>query len=256
VTEEEQAKIDAGTRPTIIVDDVHVRYRTFASGKPVSQEGNNLTARRTRGIREVHALKGVSFIAFQGESIGVIGHNGSGKSTMLRTIAGLTPAASGAVFAEDQPALLGVNAALLNELSGDKNVRLGGLALGFTKAEMREKYETIVEFAGLEEFIEFPMRTYSSGMSARLRFAIAASKNHSILLIDEALSVGDKKFRNKSKERIGQMREAAGTVMLVSHSISTVLETCSRVLWIDKGNLRMNGDPQEVCDAYLEQANG
>lgn len=253
MTDEEKSMLESGARPTIIMDDVHVRYRTYASGKP-SAGGKSLVSKGTRGIREVHALKGVSFTAFQGESIGVIGHNGSGKSTMLRTVAGLTPASSGVVYAEDQPALLGVNAALLNELSGDKNVRLGGLALGFSQAEMRDKYSSIVEFSGLEEFIQYPMRTYSSGMSARLRFAIAASKNHSILLIDEALSVGDKKFRKKSEERIQEMQKAAGTVMLVSHSIGTILETCSRVLWIDQGNLRMNGDPQEVCDAYLSHA--
>jgi teichoic acid transport system ATP-binding protein len=246
----------SGARPTFLVDELHVNYRSYSSGKPAGAEGRSLTARRPRGIRNVHALKGVTFAAFEGESIGVVGHNGSGKSTLLRTIAGLTPASSGAVYAESRPALLGVNAALLGELSGDKNVRLGGLALGFTPAEVRERYDGIVEFAGLQEFIDLPMRTYSSGMSARLRFAIAASKNHSILMVDEALAVGDKAFRKKSEQRIREMRESAGTVVLVSHSINSILESCSRVIWIDHGTLKMNGDPQEVCDAYLEQSNG
>jgi teichoic acid transport system ATP-binding protein len=204
----------------------------------------------------VHALKGVSFAAFQGESIGVIGRNGSGKSTLFRTIAGLMPATEGQVWAESRPALLGVNAALLNELSGDKNVRLGGLALGFTPAEVKERYDSIVDFADLRDFIQFPMRTYSSGMSARLRFAIAASKNHSILLVDEALSVGDNAFRVKSEKRIREMRDNAGTVLIVSHSMRSILESCTRVVWIDRGVLRMNGDPQEVVDAYLAQQQG
>jgi teichoic acid transport system ATP-binding protein len=256
VNEFERQRIASGARPTFLVEDLHVKYRTYSSGKPAAGEGRSLTARRTRGVREVHALKGVTFAAFEGESIGVVGHNGSGKSTLLRTIAGLTPATSGAVYAESRPALLGVNAALLNELSGDKNVRLGGLALGFTPAEVRERYDGIVEFAGLQEFIDLPMRTYSSGMSARLRFAIAASKNHSILLVDEALAVGDRAFRTKSEARIREMRESAGTVVLVSHSINSILDSCTRVIWIDHGNLKMNGDPQEVCDAYLEQSAG
>jgi teichoic acid transport system ATP-binding protein len=253
VNDHERTMLADGARPTIIVDDVHVKYRTYASGKPAGAEGG-LRTRKVRGLREVHALKGVSFMAFEGESIGVIGHNGSGKSTLMRTIAGLTPAAAGAVYAESRPALLGVNAALLAELSGEKNVRLGGLALGFTPAEVRQKYDSIVKFAELEDFIDFPMRTYSSGMSARLRFSIAASKNHSLLLIDEALAVGDKAFRRKSERKIRRMREHAGTVMLVSHSINSILDTCSRVIWIDHGNLLMDGDPKTVCDAYTEAA--
>jgi teichoic acid transport system ATP-binding protein len=253
VNDHERKMLADGARPTIVVDDVHVKYRAFASGKPAGG-GSALRTRTVRGIREVHALKGVSFMAFEGESIGVVGHNGSGKSTLMRTIAGLTPAASGTVYAESRPALLGVNAALLNELSGEKNVRLGGLALGFTRAEVREKYDSIVKFAELEEFIDLPMRTYSSGMSARLRFAIAASKNHSLLLIDEALAVGDRAFRRKSERKIRRMQEHAGTVMLVSHSINSILDTCTRVIWIDHGNLVMDGDPQTVTDAYTESS--
>jgi teichoic acid transport system ATP-binding protein len=236
--------------PTVVVDGLHVKYRVFASGKPAKRGIRRVP--KTRGMREVHALKGVSFAVYEGESIGVIGHNGSGKSTLLRSIAGLTPATEGNVYASAQPALLGVNAALLPNLSGDKNVRLGALALGFTNAELDTKADEIIDFSGLEEFRDLPMRTYSSGMAARLRFSIAIAKTQQILLIDEALAVGDRAFRKRSEQRIRDMRSEAGTTFLVSHSINSILDTCTRVLWIDHGNLLMDGDPKEVCAAYTE----
>jgi teichoic acid transport system ATP-binding protein len=241
--------------PTVVVENLHVKYRVFASGKAVKRNRRGMVP-RTRGIREVHALKNISFVVREGESIGVIGHNGSGKSTLLRAVAGLQPPTEGSVFASAQPALLGVNAALLNNLSGDKNVRLGTLALGFTREEIDDKADQIIEFSGLGEFRDLPMRTYSSGMAARLRFAIAVAKNQQILLVDEALAVGDRAFRRRSEQRIREMRADAGTVFLVSHSISSIMDTCTRVLWIDHGELVMDGDPREVCDAYLESAEG
>jgi teichoic acid transport system ATP-binding protein len=237
-------------KPTVVVDNLHVKYRVFASGKPLAALRRGVP--RTRGIREVHALKGVSFVVREGESIGVIGHNGSGKSSLLRSIAGLEAAAQGSVWASAQPALLGVNAALMNNLSGDKNVRLGAISLGFDKDDLDAKADEIIDFAGLEEFRDLPMRTYSSGMAARLRFSIAIAKSQQILLVDEALAVGDKAFRKRSEQRIRDMRQEAGTVFLVSHSIGSILDTCTRVLWIDHGNMLMDGDPKEVCDAYIE----
>lgn len=234
--------------PTVIVDQLHVKYRVYASGKPLGAKESS--RRRVRGIREVHALKGLSFSVYEGESIGVIGHNGSGKSTLMRSIAGLEPAAGGAVYAASKPALLGVNAALLPSLSGEKNVQLGALALGFTKDEVEQKADEIVDFSGIGDFIELPMRAYSSGMQQRLKFAIAIAKSHQILLVDEALSVGDRDFRNRSEARIRAMREDAGTVFLVSHSMDSILDTCTRVIWLDHGTLKMDGDPREVCDAY------
>lgn len=234
--------------PTVVVDGLHVKYKTFSSGKKAAESRALLT--RQRDVRVVHALKGVSFVAREGESIGVIGHNGSGKSTLMRSIAGLLAPAKGQVFAASRPALLGVNAALIPSLTGEKNVILGGLALGLTQQEIEAKYDDIVEFAGLEDFMDLPMKTYSSGMSARLRFSIAVSKDHQILLVDEALAVGDKAFRQKSEQRIRELREQAGTVFLVSHSMTSILDTCDRVIWIDHGNLKMDGDPKEVVKAY------
>jgi teichoic acid transport system ATP-binding protein len=238
-------------KPTVIVDDVHVTYRVYASGRP-AKEASFLRKRATsmRRLREVHAVKGISFTAHEGEAIGVIGANGSGKSTLLRSIAGLTPPTKGTVYAETEPTLLGVNAALINDLSGERNIVLGGLALGMSPEEVKEKYDAIAEFADIGDSLDLPMRTYSSGMSARLRFAIAASVTHRVLLIDEALAVGDAKFQKRSEQRIRELRDQAGTVFLVSHSLKSVLDTCERALWIDKGILRLDGPSGEVVKAY------
>jgi teichoic acid transport system ATP-binding protein len=240
-----------GRKPVVVVDDVHVEYRVHAAGRRATGTGASLL-NRTRGLRTVHALKGVSFMAYENESIGVIGSNGSGKSTLMRTLVGLTPPSRGAVYASSRPNLLGVGAALIPELSGEKNIMLGGLALGFDKSEIDELRDDIVGFAELEEFIDLPMRTYSSGMQARLKFAIAAAKQHEILIVDEALAVGDQRFRQRSEARIREIRENAGTVFLVSHSMKSILDTCSRVIWINRGVLEMDGDPKEVVAAYRD----
>jgi teichoic acid transport system ATP-binding protein len=239
-------------KPVVVVDDVHIIYKVFSSGRRATKgatTGRKSFARKL-GLREVHAVKGLSFTVYEGESVGIIGSNGSGKSSLMRAIAGLTPIQGGAVYASAKPALLGVGSVLLPNLSGEKNILLGGLAMGFGRKEMIENTKAITEFAGLEEFIDLPMRTYSSGMSARLRFAIAASRDHDILIIDEALAVGDQEFRNRSEARMREMRDSAGTVFLVSHSMKSILDTCTRVIWIEKGELIMDGDPLEVVNAY------
>lgn len=239
------------TRPTVIVDDLSVDYQVYATGKRAKTETKALRRGPSlRQARTVHALKGVSFTAHEGDSIGVVGHNGSGKSTLLRAIAGLTPATRGVVYADGHPALLGVNAALINDLSGERNVILGGLALGMTPEEIRARYDEIVEFSGIGTAIDLPMATYSSGMGARLRFAIAASASHRVLLVDEALAVGDAAFRRRSEERIRELREQAGTVFLVSHSMGTIRETCTRALWVDHGELRADGPVDDVVREY------
>ncbi len=174
---------DSGRIPTVVVDDVHVIYRIHkgASGgtTPVSALKRIVSRTKAPNIREVHAVKGVSFTAYQGEAIGLIGSNGSGKSTLLRAIAGLLPPARGAVYTQGQPSLLGVNAALLNDLSGERNVVLGCLAMGMHPDEVKRIAPEIIEFSGINErgdFASLPMRTYSSGMGARLRFAIAVGE--------------------------------------------------------------------------------
>ncbi|WP_345546132.1 ATP-binding cassette domain-containing protein [Microbacterium jejuense] len=239
----------------IIAEDAHVTYRVFASGKRLSARDSLLSLSSVRGgrtLKSVPALRGVSFTASEGETIGVVGHNGSGKSTLFRAMSGLIPTSEGAIWARDRPVLLGVNAALVPELSGENNIKLGLLAMGFTEAEAAAQVDEIADFAELNEFIHHPMRTYSSGMGARLRFAIASAKAHSILLVDEALAVGDRRFKAKSEERIRELRDSAGLVMIVSHSVGSLKDTCERVLWIHKGELRADGPAGAVIDEYVK----
>ncbi|MGJ9413460.1 ABC transporter ATP-binding protein [Aeromicrobium sp. CF4.19] len=236
----------------MVVEDVHVEYRVLATGKrPTGEDaGRRLLHRGSRSTRSVHALRGVTFTAYANDSIGVIGANGSGKSTLMRAVVGLTPTSHGTILATSRPSMLGVGAALIKDLSGGRNVVLGCLALGLTRREVEQKYDEIVTFSGLGEFIDMPMRTYSSGMTARLKFAIATARDHDILIIDEALAVGDQRFRERSEAKIRQIRDDAGTVFLVSHSMRSIRETCSRVLWIDRGELRMDGLPDKVITEY------
>jgi teichoic acid transport system ATP-binding protein len=242
----------------VVVDDVHIVYTVYGAGtgkgSATAALGRMLSKkRRATNIRRVHAVKGVSFTAYRGEAIGIIGSNGSGKSTLLRAIAGLLPVESGRIYTDGQPSLLGVNAALMNDLTGATNVILGGLAMGMTKEEVRRRYKGIVDFSGINDkgdFISLPMRTYSSGMAARLRFSIAAAKSHDVLLIDEALSTGDASFRVRSEERIRELRREAGTVFLVSHSSSTILDTCDRAIWLESGVIRADGPADEIVAKY------
>ncbi|MFF1408418.1 ABC transporter ATP-binding protein [Streptomyces sp. NPDC058289] len=257
------AEINQGHVPTVIADDVHIVYRvnTGSSGKGSATAALSKIVRRggdSPGVRRVHAVRGVSFTAYRGEAIGVIGSNGSGKSTLLRAIAGLLPCESGKVYTDGQPSLLGVNAALMNDLTGERNVVLGGLAMGMSREQIRERYQDIVDFSGINEkgdFISLPMRTYSSGMAARLRFSIAAAKDHDVLMIDEALATGDRKFQVRSEARIRELRKKAGTVFLVSHNNNSIRDTCDRVLWLERGELLMDGPTEEVVSAY-EKATG
>lgn len=251
----------AAAEPMVIVDDLHIVYRVYGAG---GDRGTAATAllrimgRKTRGsIREVHAIRGISFVAYRGDAIGVIGRNGSGKSTLLRAIAGLLPPEQGNVYSTGEAALLGVNAALLEDLTGERNVILGCLAMGMTKQEAKEKYQSIVDFSGVGEFIDLPMKTYSSGMGSRLRFAIAASKSHDVLLVDEALATGDAEFRVKSHARIEELRQDAGTVFLVAHNLEEVEMTCNRVIWLERGKLVMQGeDVPGIIDRYIEASGG
>ncbi|MEU7894433.1 ABC transporter ATP-binding protein [Nonomuraea sp. NPDC049152] len=242
--------------PTVIVDDLHIVYRVFGAASD-HEKGNAVNAlmrmvkRQGRPqMKEVHAVKGVTFVAYHGDAIGIVGRNGSGKSTLLRAIAGLLPPHEGAVYTDGQPSLLGVNAALMRELTGERNIVLGCYAMGMTPAQVKEAYDEIVDFSGIGEFVQLPMSTYSSGMGARLRFAISSAKTHDVLLIDEALATGDRDFRKKSEKRIKQIRESAGTVFLVAHDLKVIEETCNRVIWLHKGKIRMDGDPKEVIAAY------
>lgn len=245
-----QAPDTGSVRDAVLVaDDVHVTYRVYKEHRASLRE---LVARggRQRAATEIHAVKGVSFTAYAGEAIGLIGSNGSGKSTLLQALAGLLPVTSGEVWARSEPTLLGVGAALQNQVSGRRNIYLGGLALGMSRDEVHAKFDEIVAFSGLQESIDLPLKTYSSGMRARLHFALATAMQPDVLLIDEALSVGDKKFKKRSEERVAELTSAAGAVFLVSHSMKAIRDMCTRVIWLERGVVRADGAPAEVIAAY------
>ena len=247
--------------PTVVVDDLHVVYRVYGAGGNKGTAATSLMrlVRRQKraSIREVHAIRGISFVVNHGDVMGVIGRNGSGKSTLLRAIAGLLPAEQGAVYTTGHASLLGVNAALLDDLTGERNVVVCGLAMGMSPREVKDKYQGIVDFSGVGDFINLPMRAYSTGMGSRLRFAIASARQHEVLLIDEALVTGDAEFRVRSRERIEALRAQAGTVFVVAHSMALIEETCNRVIWLEKGKIvRAGDDVPAIIDAYLAATGG
>jgi len=212
--------------PMVVVDNLHVVYRVYGTG---ADRGTAATAllrmvkrQRRPSIREVHAIRGMSFVY-------TIGH----------------------------AALLGVNAALMENLTGEKNVMLGCLAMGMSPQTVKERYQSIVDFSGVGDFINLAMKTYSTGMGSRLRFAIASSKNQDILLVDEALATGDAEFRVKSHQRIDELREHAGTVFLVAHNLNEIEQTCNKVIWLEKGRIVQAGENvTEIIDAYLAATGG
>lgn len=250
--------------PSVVVDDLHITYRVFGARRGgTTKERSSLWDKAislgrpdTGPITEVPAVRGISFVAHHGESIGILGTNGSGKSTLLRAVAGLLPPTSGRVFTSAEPELLGVNAALLPRLTGERNITIGGLALGLSNKEVRKNVPGVSDFAELGDFLYLPMSSYSSGMASRLRFAISTIRTPEILMIDEALATGDASFRKKSTARIEEIRAEAGTVFFVSHSLASVRAMCTRAIWIEKGELVADGDVDEVADAYHDFVEG
>lgn len=239
--------------PTVSVRRLSVHYRVSSSEHqhgPVSRRDRVARRLGWNRVVTVRAVDDVSFVARAGESIGVVGHNGSGKSTMLRVMAGLETPTSGEVLATSTPSFLGVNAALLPELSGLQNVRLGLFAMGKTPDDLKDLVPEILDLAALGPAIHRPMKTYSSGMGARLRFAIAATARPEILLIDEALATGDVASKERSEERMAEIRRAAGTIFLVSHVAQTVEEMCTRAIWLHQGRMVLDGPAYETARAY------
>ena len=247
------------TTPSVIVSHLDITFRVVGGKRAAAPAGaddesvfRSLLGRgKDLGNAQiVEAVKDVSFVAYHGESIGIVGRNGSGKSTMLRAIAGLLPPTKGQVYLRGEPALLGVNAVLMSGLTGERNIYIGGQALGLTRAQVRERFNDIVEFSGIGEAIYRPMSTYSSGMGARLRFAISTAAAPDVLLIDEALATGDADFKARSSAKVDEIRSEASTVFLVSHSDATIRALCDRVLWMHRGELIADGPTVVVMTAY------
>lgn len=200
---------------------------------------------------EFWALQDVSFQVKKGESIGLIGLNGSGKSTMLKTIAGVLKPTEGQVQVRGTIApLIELGAGFDMDLSAYENIFLNGAILGYDRKQMEGFYEDIVEFSELKDFMNVPVKNFSSGMVSRLAFAIATIGTPDILIVDEVLSVGDFRFQQKCHERIQKMRDGGTTILFVSHSISEVEKVCDKVVWLEKGHLKMQGDSKTVCEIY------
>jgi len=230
-----------------------VTYRTSLESAPTLKNTVLKLGRREKVVREVQALRNVSFEVPEGQVLGVVGANGAGKSTLMRTVAGILPPNSGRVEVHGRVStLLALGVGFNRKMTGRQNVVLGGLAAGLTREQLAAKYEEIVAFAELEDFMDMPMRTYSSGMYGRLAFAVAVTMEPEILLIDEALSVGDARFRKKSFERMRELCGEDRTILLVSHALASIEKLCDECIWMDKGEMRMWDDPDTVVNAYTE----
>jgi teichoic acid transport system ATP-binding protein len=240
--------MDADPPIAIRVRDLKIDYEIFSERRAAIRQ--RLVTRTGTGRSLIHAIKGVSFDVHQGEAVGVIGSNGSGKSTLLTAIAGGLPIAAGEILASDEAKLLGVGETLMPATTGIRNIRLGCLALGMSPADVDANIEAIAEFTQLGEALNRPMRTYSSGMKARLQFAIATSVRPRILLVDEALAVGDRSFKRRSLQRMDSLLADAGSLMLVSHNLNEVSRQCTRGLWIEDGLLRADGPIDDVIEEY------
>jgi ABC-type polysaccharide/polyol phosphate transport system ATPase subunit len=198
-----------------------------------------------------YALRDVSFEVSKGESVGIVGSNGAGKSTLLSVITGLAHPDEGSVEVNGRiAALLELGSGFHPDLTGAENIRMNAALLGFTKKETMELFDSIVEFSGVGEFIDQPLRTYSSGMMLRLAFSVAVNVNPDVLLVDEVLAVGDQAFQARCLERIRTLRDAGKTLLCVSHATSLLTSFCDRAIWLDHGQLVMQGEINEVIEAY------
>jgi ABC-type polysaccharide/polyol phosphate transport system ATPase subunit len=235
------------TKPSIVVEDLYVRFRPYVERKPTLRRSLG----RRRAPEEVVALNHVSFSVNRGEAFGVIGRNGAGKSTLLRCVAGtLRPNGGKAVVHGRTSTLLQLGVGFIPELTGRRNIYLGGLAAGMRKKEIDERLDEIIEYAELEDAIDRPMKTYSSGMFSRLAFSVAMNLDPDVLLLDEILAVGDASFQGKSMEKMRELLDQAGTILFVSHSLNSVEEFCDRAIWLDKGEVAAQGEAGEVVEAY------
>ena len=235
----------------ILVDRVSKKFRVFQE-RNQSLKAATLRRRRAK-FREFSALEGVSLDISPGECIAFIGHNGSGKSTLLKCIAGIYAPDQGTVRTVGSiAALLELGAGFHPELSGRENISLNGALLGVSQRTLRSKEDEIVSFAGLESFIDHPVKNYSSGMYARLGFAIAVNVDPDILLIDEVLAVGDEQFQRRSMERIFDLRSSGKTVVIVSHGLGVLRTLCDRAAWLHHGELKEIGRAADVVDSYIE----
>ncbi len=240
------------TDHAVVVDDVSKRFRLY-SERNQSLKATILNRGRSR-FEEFWALENVSFEIEQGETFGLIGENGSGKSTMLKCLSKILRPDAGSIQVNGRvSALLELGAGFHPELSGRENVFLNASILGMSKREVERRFDEIVEFAGLERFIDTPVKNYSSGMYVRLGFSVAVQAEPEVLLIDEVLAVGDEQFQRRCNERLSELRHSGATIVVVSHALGSVRNICDRVAWLEHGRLREIGKASEVIDEYLDE---
>ena len=238
-------------QPMIILDNVAVKYRVPTERIGTFKEFAIRTLQRRGSYKSFWALNDVNLEIQKGEVFGLVGNNGAGKSTMLKVISRVLRPTKGRVRAFGKIApLLELGAGFHPELTGRENIYLNGSLLGYSKEEMDRVFDEIVDFSELGTFIEAPIRSYSSGMHARLGFSVATAHLPEILILDEILSVGDEAFQHKCNDRMKRFRENGATIIMVSHGLSMVEEMCSRVAWLDHGVIQKIGDPHEVISAY------
>lgn len=241
--------------PVVEVHDVSLAYRLSHSTPTTFKEFAIRIAQRQVKYEKLWALDGVSFHVDAGETFGVVGPNGAGKSTLMKIIARVLPPTGGRVIVRGMVApMIELGAGFNAELTAFENIVLYGTLLGRDSHRMRERADEIAAWAGLSEFLDVPIRSYSSGMLARLGFSVATDVHPGLLVVDEVLSVGDAAFQKKSRERIESMMEQGTAVVLVSHDLDTVRQVAQRALWLDRGRVKLLGDPREVVDAYRRHA--
>lgn len=235
----------------IKADKVSVKYlMTYDRVKSIKEYLVQLVKGKIQ-YEEFWALKNISFEVKRGEVLGIIGHNGAGKSTLLKVISGILKPTSGSVKVNGVVVpMLELGSGFDFDLTGRENIFLNGSILGYSEKFLKEKYDEIVEFSELGQFIDVPLRNYSSGMVMRLAFSIATMVQPDILIVDEILAVGDADFQEKSKKRMLELMGGGTTVLFVSHSFAQIREMCDKVIWLDHGHMKMIGDTQEVCDVY------
>ncbi|MEO7268529.1 MAG: ABC transporter ATP-binding protein [Knoellia sp.] len=238
---------------TVRVENLSITYRTTFERIPTFKSAITRAGRGQRSVKEIRALQNVTFDVPDGTFLGIIGSNGAGKSTLMRSIAGILPPNEGRIEVNGRISpLLSLGVGFNANLSGRENIILGGLASGLSRREVEDRSEAVTEFAGIEEFIDAPMRTYSSGMYSRLAFSVAVHMDPDILMIDEALSAGDASFKTKAAEKMQELRDNARAMFLVSHSMASITQLCNSAIWLNKGQLMMQGEPQEVINKYNE----
>lgn len=235
----------------IEVSDVSMRFRLNNDRIMSLKEFVTTALRGKLDYREFTALDHVSFTVEKGETLGLIGRNGAGKSTMLKVISGILKPTEGSVVCHGNVVpMLELGSGFDMDLTGRENIFLNGAILGYGEEFLKAKYEEIVDFSELGQFIEVPIRNYSSGMLARLAFSIATVVKPEILIVDEILSVGDAQFQEKSRKRMLELMGGGTTVLFVSHSIEQIREMCNRVVWLERGRVQADGEAEEVCDKY------